>query len=87
MPSLVVIVDIEFSHFVELGISNFLVFAPVQILTKGGPQGTTNLVMSEIFTRTFIYGDNKGGAAATVILVTAVMAVVLIQFRMMRARG
>jgi multiple sugar transport system permease protein len=68
-------------------VSNFLVFAPVQILTKGGPQGTTNLVMSEIFTRTFIYGDNRGGAAATVILVMAVMAVVFIQFRLMRVRG
>jgi multiple sugar transport system permease protein len=68
-------------------VSNFLVFAPIQILTKGGPQGSTNLVMSEIFTRTFVYGDNKGGAAATVILVMAVMAVVLVQFRMMRSRA
>jgi ABC-type sugar transport system permease subunit len=43
--------------------------------------------MSEIFTRTFVYGDTRGGAAATVILVTAVMAVVLMQFRMMRSSG
>jgi multiple sugar transport system permease protein len=68
-------------------VSNFLVFAPIQILTKGGPQGTTNLAMSEIFTRTFVYGDTKGGAAATVILVMVVMAVVLIQFRMMRSEA
>ena len=73
--------------FVADTVSNFLVFAPIQILTKGGPQGTTNLVMSEIFTRTFVYGDSKGGAAATVILVMVVMAVVLIQFRMMRSRA
>jgi len=68
-------------------VANFLVFAPVQILTGGGPEETTNLIMSEIFTRTFVYGDDKGGAAATVILVAVVLVVVLIQFRMMRGKG
>jgi len=68
-------------------VANFLVFAPVQILTGGGPEETTNLIMSEIFTRTFVYGDDRGGAAATVILVAVVLFVVLIQFRMMRGRG
>ncbi|HTJ92374.1 MAG TPA: sugar ABC transporter permease [Pararobbsia sp.] len=68
-------------------VSNFLVFAPVQILTNGGPQDTTNLIMADIFTRTFVYNDDKGGAAATVILVAVVLVVVLIQFRMMKGRG
>jgi multiple sugar transport system permease protein len=68
-------------------VANFLVFAPVQILTGGGPQETTNLIMPEIFSRTFVYNDDKGGAAATVILVSVVMVVVLIQFRMMRGKG
>ena len=68
-------------------VANFLVFAPVQILTGGGPQETTNLIMLEIFSRTFVYGDDKGGAAATVVLVSVVMAVVLVQFRMMRGRA
>lgn len=68
-------------------VANFLVFAPVQILTGGGPEETTNLIMSEIFTRTFVYNDDRGGAAATVILVAVVLVVVLIQFRMMRGKG
>ena len=68
-------------------VSNFLVFAPVQILTNGGPQETTNLIMADIFTRTFVYNDDKGGAAATVVLVVVVLAVVLVQFRMMKGRG
>jgi multiple sugar transport system permease protein len=67
-------------------VANFLVFAPVQILTDGGPQETTNLIMLDIFTRTFVYNDEKGGAAATIILVCAVMVVVLVQFRMMRGK-
>jgi multiple sugar transport system permease protein len=65
-------------------IANFLVFAPVQILTNGGPQGTTNLIMLDIYTRAFVYGDNRGAAAETVVLVAAVLAVVLVQFRLMR---
>ena len=66
-------------------IANFIVFAPVQILTNGGPQGTTSLIMEDIYTRAFVYGDDRGAAAETVVLVTAVLAVVLVQFRLMRA--
>lgn len=66
-------------------VANFLVFAPVQILTKGGPQGSTNLIMNEIFTLGFVSGDPSSAAAATVVLVAIVLAVVLIQFRLMRA--
>ncbi len=67
-------------------VANFLVFAPVQILTKGGPQGSTNLVMNEIFARAFEQGDAGGAAAATTILVAAVVVVVAIQFRLMLTR-
>lgn len=68
-------------------VSNFLVFAPVQILTKGGPDGSTNLIMNEIYTRAFISGDTSGAAAATMVLVVVVVCVVAIQFRMMLGRG
>ncbi len=66
-------------------VANFLVFAPVQILTSGGPQGTTNLVMADIYTRAFVYSDDRGAAAETVLLMLLVVTVVLVQFRMMRA--
>ena len=64
-------------------VANFLVFAPVQILTKGGPQGSTNLIMNDIYTRGFLSGDVRGAAAETAILVGIVIVVVSIQFRMM----
>lgn len=67
-------------------VANFLVFAPVQILTGGGPQGSTNLIMNEIYTRAFISDDNSSAMAATVVLVTMVLVVVIIQFRMMLGR-
>lgn len=68
-------------------VSNFLVFAPVQILTKGGPQGSTNLIMNEIYTRAFVSRDVGAASAATVILVALVLVIVFIQFRMMSGRG
>ncbi len=68
-------------------VANFLVFAPVQILTKGGPQGSTNLVMNEIYQRAFLTGDKSSAAAATVVLVLIVLVVVAIQFRLMTDRG
>lgn len=66
-------------------VANFLVFAPVQILTQGGPQGTTNLIMNEIYTRAFVSGDPSSAAAATVVLVMMVLVVVIMQFGLMRA--
>ncbi len=68
-------------------VANFLVFAPIQILTQGGPQGSTNLIMNEIYTRAFISDDIGSASAATVILVAIVLSVVLVQFRMMRTPG
>jgi multiple sugar transport system permease protein len=64
-------------------VANFLVFAPVQILTKGGPQGSTNLIMNDIYTRGFLSADLRGAAAETAILVAIVVMIVAIQFRLM----
>lgn len=68
-------------------VANFLVFAPVQILTKGGPQGSTNLIMNEVYTRAFLSGDKGSAAAATVVLVSLVLVIVLLQFRLMSDKG
>ena len=64
-------------------VANFLVFAPVQILTAGGPQGSTNLIMNEVYTQAFIINDAGSAAASTVVLVSVVLLVVLVQFRLM----
>ncbi len=64
-------------------VANFLVFAPVQILTQGGPQQSTDLIMNEIYTQAFVINDTGSASAATVVLVAVVLLVVVIQFRMM----
>lgn len=65
-------------------VSNFLVFAPVQILTKGGPNGSTNLLMYDIYTRAYTFGDINRAQAEVVILVLITIAIVALQFRLLR---
>jgi multiple sugar transport system permease protein len=64
-------------------VANFLVFAPVRILTQGGPQGSTNLFMNFIFERAYTLADPGGAAAATIVLVLIVVCVVGVQFRLL----
>lgn len=65
-------------------VSNFLIFAPVAILTNGGPEGSTSLLMFDIFTRAYNYGDVGKAAAAVFILILLMLVAVLGQFAMLR---
>jgi multiple sugar transport system permease protein len=67
-------------------VSNFLVFAPVQMLTKGGPEGSTNLLMYDIYTRAFTLGDLPTAQAEVVILVLVTLSIVAVQFRLLRSK-
>nr|WP_161556701.1 sugar ABC transporter permease [Micromonospora acroterricola] len=67
-------------------ISNLLVFAPVQILTNGGPNGRTNLIMNDVFERAYTQVDVGAASAATVVVVVIALAIVLVQFRLL-SRG
>lgn len=65
-------------------VSNFLVFAPVQILTKGGPDGSTNLLMYDIYTRAYSTNDVNMAQAEVVILVAITLIIVVAQFRLLK---
>ncbi|KQZ23238.1 ABC transporter permease [Microbacterium sp. Root553] len=65
-------------------VSNFLVFAPVQILTKGGPNGSTNLLMHDLYTRAYTFGDINKAQAEVVILVLITVVIVAAQFRLLK---
>ena len=56
--------------------SNLLLFAPMYMITKGGPQGSTNVLMYEAYKSAFIYGDQTRAAA----LMTVLLLLVAIQF-------
>jgi len=66
-------------------VSNLLVFAPVQILTGGGPEGSTNLLMYDIYSRAYALGDMGRAQAEVVVLVVITLVIVAVQFRMLRS--
>ena len=65
-------------------VSTLLVFAPVQILTKGGPNGSTNLMMYDIYTRAYALGDIHTAQAEVILLVAVTLVIVAAQFRLLR---
>lgn len=66
-------------------VSNFLIFAPVQILTKGGPSGSSNLLMYDIYTRAYTLGDLSKAQAEVIVLVLLTLVIVAVQFRLLRS--
>jgi multiple sugar transport system permease protein len=68
-------------------VSNFLVFAPVQILTNGGPQGATRLVMFDIYNKAYQVGDINLAQAEVVLLVLVMAVIVGVQFFLLNRGG
>jgi ABC-type sugar transport system permease subunit len=62
---------------------NFFLFAPIFLLTRGGPELSTNLVMYDAYRRGFVWGDLGGSGAMTIILLLIVIVVVVGEFRLL----
>lgn len=67
-------------------VANFLLFAPVQLLTGGGPQLSTNLIMYETYRRGFVYNDLFTSAAMLLVMLVFVLMVILLQAFVLRRR-
>lgn len=63
--------------------ANFLLFAPMQIATDGGPQGSTNVLMYEAYKSAFKYSNRPRQACLVTILLIIVMLVCLLQNKFM----
>ncbi len=63
---------------------NFTLFAPVYLLTRGGPQQSTNLIMYEAWRTGFVYGDLGVAAAMVSVLLIFVLVFVLLEFAVFR---
>nr|WP_198423743.1 sugar ABC transporter permease [Microlunatus antarcticus] len=68
-------------------VANFVLFVPVQLLTGGGPQSSTTLLMFEAYRTSFAYGSRNLGAAQVVLLTAIMLFFVLLQFRLLREEG
>ncbi len=63
--------------------TNFLLFAPMQLITKGGPQGSTNVLMYEAYRSAFSYADRPRSSAIVTILLVIIVTICIAQFRLM----
>ncbi|MDQ1545178.1 MAG: multiple sugar transport system permease protein [Actinomycetota bacterium] len=64
-------------------VSNFVLFAPVQILTNGGPQGQSNFLMFDVYNQSYNLSNPYAGSAELVILLVIMIAIVTVQFRLL----
>lgn len=66
---------------------NFLLFAPIFMLTNGGPRGSTNVLMYEAYKSGFVFGDMGRAMAIVVVLVMLLLVIVGLQFRLLSGRN
>ena len=59
---------------------NLFLFAPVWILTRGGPQLSTNLLMYDAYRRGIVWGDLGSMASMVVVLLFITSAAVALEF-------
>ena len=63
--------------------SNMLLIAPSKLITEGGPQNSTNVLMYEVYKSAFRNGNMSRAGAITAILLVIIMITVIGQFKMM----
>ena len=65
---------------------NFLVFAPMYIMTQGGPSDATTVLMFEVYRNAFVYFRLGYASAVSTLLLAIMLVVVVVQFRVLRPR-
>lgn len=66
---------------------NFVFFAPVFILTSGGPNGATDLLMFRAYETAFTFGDWGRSLALSTIILAVVAAIAAVELRLLRDDG
>jgi multiple sugar transport system permease protein len=64
-------------------VSNFVLFAPVQIITGGGPEGRSNFMMYDIFHRGFELNDPYQASAELAVLLVVMIGIVAVEFKLL----
>jgi multiple sugar transport system permease protein len=64
---------------------NFLTFAPIYILTNGGPRGSTNLLMYESYKSMFVNLDSGKASAISTILLLIILVFSTIELKVTKA--
>jgi multiple sugar transport system permease protein len=66
--------------------ANVLLFVPMQLLTKGGPEGSTNVLMYEAYQSAFSYGNRSRSAVMVTVLLILIILICLIQFKFLNEK-
>ena len=69
--------------FVANTTANMLLFAPTKLITEGGPQNSTNVLMYEVYKSAFKNGNMSRAGAITAILLVITIVTVVIQFKLL----
>jgi multiple sugar transport system permease protein len=67
-------------------VANLVLFAPVQILTSGGPLNATDLLMFDIYNEAYVAQLTNIASAETLVLVVISLLIVVVEFRLLRSR-
>ena len=64
--------------------ANFLLFAPIYIITNGGPNGATQMLMFEAYQAEFSYLNHGRSLAISTIILAIVLVIALVELRLFR---
>lgn len=67
-------------------IAAFQFFAPIFVMTKGGPQGATNVAPYQIYQTAFTFFDWGNANAMSLILVVCILVVTAVELTLLRTR-
>lgn len=71
---------------VSVTVANMLLFSPMYILTNGGPQQSTNVLMLESYNSAFLYSDMGRASAIVVVILLITLVIISLQFRLFKAK-
>lgn len=65
-------------------INNFQVFDQFWIMTKGGPEGSTTVILQNIVSNSFNYGQMGYASAMSMVLFIIILSITLVQLRLQK---
>jgi ABC-type sugar transport system permease subunit len=65
---------------------NILLFVPMQMVTNGGPEGSTNVLMYEAYKSAFLFADRPRSAVMVTMLLVVIVSICIIQFKLLNEK-
>jgi len=67
--------------------AGMLLFVPVQMITRGGPEGSTNVLMYEAYNSAFRFGDRPRAAVIVTVLLIVIALICFMQFKFLNSEN